>query len=697
MDSTPLSRRKLFEIAHSGGYLNDSKLCLEKLIHFVSQHYGISEEEIHIHFSKSIRSFISKCWIKWKSTNRTLNTFLRNYGDWLDSSVFSEKDITLLMQSIPGTSSQLPAASAMVVGRPSKDWQSLSKRSKQRKANVLLSQTEPPELVFAASQGVYKKNPDLKYVLNFTLISPSRPTKVRKLISNPVKTQEAYTPDEALSLLLETDMTKQSYQTIRTMAKHKNVEIYPSYNEVREAKKKCYPGNITIKEDSAKVPLQNLLDHTALRIIQEKKEAITEVVESLEDDEQLSCKLVCKWGFDGSSSQSEYKQRFSSSDQSDESLFCTTMVPLQLISGDRVLWENPVPSSTRFCRPVHLQFSKETTELSQKENRLIGDEINSLQPMDVTLDISYEVEADLNRKADLQVTYDLHLTMVDQKVINALTETKSSMRCYICGATPKQFNNIEELPSTDEEYYKYGLSPLHKWIRCFEMMLHIAYRIPVKKWRISSDQDKKLVAERKQQIHDRFKAELGLKVDEPKQGAGNTNDGNTARRAFEHDSLFADICGLDESLVHRLHMILVALSCKLPLSPDKFGVFCRGTAKLHLQLYPWFRMPVSVHVLLIHGAKILSSSVLPIGMMSEEAQEARNKDNKLFRRRHARKTSRIDNMSDVFHRLMVTSDIVVSSRSIGAPKSRSLPREVQEMVKASCSFLDNESSDSDSE
>ncbi|XP_071497175.1 uncharacterized protein [Diadema antillarum] len=378
--------------------VNDAEVCFEKLNDFVSQHHGLSGNEMHIQASKSIRQFVYKCRWRWKNSNRTLDKFLRNYSDWLDGNMFTEEVSRLLMQDVPGTSHQEPVA-----GRPSKKWQHLSKRSKQRKAQDLLSHTEPPELLFAASQGAYKKNRDLKYVLNFTLISPSRPTKVRKLISQPVETQESYTPDEALSLLLETDMTKQSYQTIRTAAKCKHADIYPSYNAVRGAKKKCYPANISIKEDSAKVPLQNLLDHTALRIIQEQKEAITEVVENLEDDEQLPCKLVCKWGFDGSSGQSEYKQMFTSTGQSDESLFCTTMVPLQLLSNGRVLWENPVPSSTGFCRPIHLQFSKETTELSQEENMSISEEIRNLQPMDVTLDINYEVEADLNRKADLQL------------------------------------------------------------------------------------------------------------------------------------------------------------------------------------------------------------------------------------------------------------------------------------------------------
>ena len=146
------------------------------------------------------------------------------------------------------------------------------------------------------------------------------------------------------------------------------------------------------------------------------------------------------------------------------------------------MWQSPVPSSTRFCRPIHLQFKKETTELSQREHERILEEIDQLNPINITLDIDYEMDAASPRKDNVKVTYDLALTMVDQKIINALVETVSTMRCYICKATPKMFNDIQSLlRPANEPNYKYRLCPLHKWIRCFEMKIHISYRFPVKK------------------------------------------------------------------------------------------------------------------------------------------------------------------------------------------------------------------------
>ena len=48
-------------------------------------------------------------------------------------------------------------------------------------------------------------------------------------------------------------------------------------------------------------------------------------------------------------------------------------------------------------------------------------------------------------------------------------------------------------------------------------------------------------------------------------------------------------------------------------------------------------MPVTVHKILIHGAFVISNALLPIGQLSEEAQEARNKDFKRYREIHTRK------------------------------------------------------------
>lgn len=86
------------------------------------------------------------------------------------------------------------------------------------------------------------------------------------------------------------------------------------------AKKKCYPKCETITETSAEVELQSLLDHTAERIL-ESEPNISEEVRKYPPAELV---LFGKWGFDGSSGYSEYKQAFSDPAGQDENLFVTS-------------------------------------------------------------------------------------------------------------------------------------------------------------------------------------------------------------------------------------------------------------------------------------------------------------------------------------------------------------------------------------
>lgn len=111
--------------------------------------------------------------------------------------------------------------------------------------------------------------------------------------------------------------------------------------------------------------------------------------------------------------------------------------------------------------------------------------------------------------------------MIDAKVCNAATNTMSTMKCYICGETSKDFNKLSLKKEVDPNTIKFGLSILHARIRFFENLLHLSYKIPVQKWQIKSEADKNVVQERKKQIQNRFKKEMGLLVDMPKQGYGN--------------------------------------------------------------------------------------------------------------------------------------------------------------------------------
>jgi len=69
-------------------------------------------------------------------------------------------------------------------------------------------------------------------------------------------------------------------------------------------------------------------------------------------------------------------------------------------------------------------------------------------------------------------------------------------------------------------------------------------------------------------------------------------------------------------------------------------------------------------------------------MMSEEAQEARNKEFRFYRRDRARKFSRKATNEDVFNMMMTTSDPIISSLRVPPKKiSGSLSEQVVSLLR----------------
>ena len=130
------------------------------------------------------------------------------------------------------------------------------------------------------------------------------------------------------------------------------------------------------------------------------------------------------------------------------------------------------------------------------------------------------------------------------------------------------------------------------------------------------------------------------------------------------------------------------------IEPARFEAYCTSTAELYVQLYPWHPMRPSLHKVLIHGAKVVKTLPLPLGLLSEEAQECRNKDIRAYRLGHARKNSRENTLGDQFRFLLVTSDPVISSASLQARCQRvaalrsGVPAEVSRLLSGSVPVAD---------
>ncbi|KYN22385.1 hypothetical protein ALC57_05219 [Trachymyrmex cornetzi] len=136
-------------------------------------------------------------------------------------------------------------------------------------------------------------------------------------------------------MYMDLGLSKRKYKLLRTYNECLfGNKFYPSYENIQAAKKKCYPQNIIVNENGAKVKLQSLLDHT-----------ISQIMKLLSNQDFLDISteeliLHGKWGMDGASNQQNFKQKWSKNNDSDtnvmfdSTVFIICYVPLILTESN---------------------------------------------------------------------------------------------------------------------------------------------------------------------------------------------------------------------------------------------------------------------------------------------------------------------------------------------------------------------------
>ncbi|KAG4066296.1 hypothetical protein HA402_000520 [Bradysia odoriphaga] len=656
--------------------LNNNKR-IENGIRFLSERLPPLTVRGYASTAKSVKSVETTFMIKWgrgRFKSSDMELFFEENEKWVHTTLQLPSSVT------SGTKEQ----------RDKKNFDQLSERQKNLRVEDLV-QNEIELLLLASAKAAKNANEDdLEHVLRQLYKNRAMATKIRSLIkqekhqsSKPKKLE----PLRAVSFLLDNKLSKSQYIETRLLSMEQEANIFPAYNIIRETKKECCPPADCFKlnDVSATLPFQELLDHTAKRLLQLQEPVISSIKNEGINSNKITVKLQVKWGSDGSSDHSRYNQKFvdvKQDENSDGNLFATTMVPLQIktVVGDaKIIWKNTTPQSPRWCRPLRLHFAKEEDPFTIQELESVQREIDTLHPFVITIS-----------DVIITVVYELYLTMIDGKMLAVATKTKSKQACCICEATPKAFNNLTNIDTRFKPKpgtLNYGLSVLHLWIRCFEWLLHLSYRKDFEKWQRRGPLFKDLAAKRKVELQKRFSERMNLRVDFPStKGTGNSNNGNVCRVAFSKPEELSKILDLHEELVMRVRTILVALSCQLPLDPELFEEFCLETARFYVKRYFWYPMPSSVHKMLIHSRDIILANELPVGVLAEDAAESCNKMYRHNRQFHARKDSRKHNLQDIFNRALDTSDPIIASFELRKRQNsrirKNLPAEVLSLLKA---------------
>ena len=295
----------------------------------------------------------------------------------------------------------------------------------------------------------------------------------------------------------------------------------------------------------------------------------------------------------------------------------SAVVPLRITDTENnIFWQNPNSSSVRFCRPLRISWEKEDKETTQREYNRLKNEIDNLYLTEI-----------LYKEKKYKLIHKPILTMFDGKAVNILTNTASSMVCPNCNAKPNDFNKLDSItkfPLNKNSLYL-GISPLHMLIRGLEYILHLAYRLHIKKWRVAKAQKPEM--ERvKREIQNSFKHFMsGLKIDQIRNGAGTSNNGNAGRKIADNPELTSQITGVDLVIITNISYMLKAINSGYNINAENFRKIGLETAKRHVELYNWFKIPVSMHRLWFHVPDIALACPVSIGHSSEEAIESSHK------------------------------------------------------------------------
>ena len=138
----------------------------------------------------------------------------------------------------------------------------------------------------------------------------------------------------------------------------------------------CTPSNVIPSKDEVRVEMQNVVDHHTTHILDpEVRERMRDMIE---EDPRVKFRMIWKYGFDGSSSQSHYQyEPVEDEDEDDEmvdqsSLLMTHIVPVQLVAEAsvlerigvfprKVIWTNRMCNSPFGVSPLRYKFEKENS------------------------------------------------------------------------------------------------------------------------------------------------------------------------------------------------------------------------------------------------------------------------------------------------------------------------------------------------
>lgn len=191
MNSLQLSYREIVDI------LFDCDSDIDVVVDVISTNYSnISRDKIDSFKRFLVKTFVPRFKSKLKSVLNKKSRFLEKNDNWLSCSMYSFGEDYVDIEE-PSCSNKVKR------GRPVMTFEDSQERSKRYKVQQLCANTSA-ELITSAAKKIDKGDNTL--------------TKL--------------TPEKALSIILDANLSKFQYEIVRNATKELNINIFPSYKKV---------------------------------------------------------------------------------------------------------------------------------------------------------------------------------------------------------------------------------------------------------------------------------------------------------------------------------------------------------------------------------------------------------------------------------------------------------------------------------
>ena len=515
--------------------------------------------------------------------------------------------------------------------------------------------------------------------------------------------------DEAVAFYFNEGFSSRSWTELRVFLLQFDVEL-PTRNMIDSKKQNLAPTMIS-HEIKCSVTYPDLIKDTVDGLISAEN-----CQDSIPNDAVLE--LTAKTGIDGSGCHKVRHQVVNSDLSFDENphldpsissnyiLCCVAPLFLHMkTNSDKVLlWKNPLPNSISYTRPLSLVRAAESREVIENEFESLFSSINTNEHFAIKLD---------GKTVTVQVNNTV--SMIDGKMVGILQGDTGNTKCHYCTCSTTEMNNIvliqqgfiinkdytscteawklieKGIEWNDKDRQGQCVKPLvpinffailHWKLRSFDYALNILYRLVagVYVWgKAGHNNDFKAA---KTHVQENLRQQLGILVDVPTPGGGNTNSGSIAQRFFSSDSRDT-ICELITCDINRQNyniflqhvnvMLSICLGMKSGVDIHKtrqFGIDIMShirTSFVNSEGLPWIPVNPSLHAMCSHAWQLFDMAAgQPIAVFSEQAQEHWNKNVLSYKSgggARARQHSVRLNIRDIMARMLhMTHPVVVAKQ-----------------------------------